>query len=159
VQSTVEALLEQLIASSTSERDKGDKFERLVRRFLEVDAYWSSRFAQVQMWTDWSGRDQRPDHGIDLVATDRETGQPVAVQCKFYGRDKYLAKPDIDSFLSESGKHPFAGRLIVSTTVGQAAQTALVPAHAFPTVTSLVSRTHAARAAARAARAQTGRLA
>ncbi|MDR1265747.1 MAG: DEAD/DEAH box helicase family protein [Propionibacteriaceae bacterium] len=116
MQSTVEALLGQLVASSTSERDKGDKFERLVRRFLAVDAPWAARFSEVFMWADWPGRDGRPDRGIDLVAVDRETGAPVAIQCKFYSRDHYLAKPDIDSFLAESGKHPFTGRLIVSTT-------------------------------------------
>ncbi|MDR1078608.1 MAG: DEAD/DEAH box helicase family protein, partial [Propionibacteriaceae bacterium] len=113
---TVEALLGQLAASATSERDKGDKFERLVRRFLAVDALWAARFSEVFMWADWPGRDGRPDRGVDLVAVDRETGAPVAVQCKFYSRDHYLTKPDIDSFLAESGKRPFAGRLIVSTT-------------------------------------------
>ncbi|MDR2348255.1 MAG: DEAD/DEAH box helicase family protein, partial [Bifidobacteriaceae bacterium] len=116
MQSTVEALLGQLAAAATSERDKGDLFERLVRRFLEVDASWSSRFAEVHMWADWPGRAGRPDHGIDLVAIERDSGEPVAVQCKFYAPDHYLTKPDIDSFLAESGKKPFVGRLVVSTT-------------------------------------------
>jgi len=116
MQSSVEALLADLAASATSERDKGDKFERLIRRFLAVDAGWAARFSEVFLWRDWPGRGDRPDRGIDLVAIERETGAPTAVQCKFYARDYYLTKPDIDSFLSESGKHPFAGRLIVSTT-------------------------------------------
>jgi len=114
--STVEALLAQLTASASSERDKGDRFERLVRKFLTLDTAWASRFSEVFMWTDWPGRGDRPDHGIDLVAIDAETGEPWAVQCKFYARDHYLTKPDVDTFLSESGKHPFVGRLIVSTT-------------------------------------------
>ena len=116
MQSSVEALLAQLAATATSERDKGDRFERLVRRFLMTDASWAARFSEVFMWTDWPGRGDQPDRGIDLVAIDTETGGPVAVQCKFYAPDHFLTKPDIDSFLSESGKHPFAGRLIVSTT-------------------------------------------
>ncbi|BBZ31200.1 hypothetical protein MMAD_54950 (plasmid) [Mycolicibacterium madagascariense] len=37
-------------------------------------------------------------------------------QCKFYEPDHVLGKPDVDSFLSASGKHPFAHRLIISTT-------------------------------------------
>ena len=116
VESNVEALLAKLVASATSERDKGDKFERLIRRWLTIDTQWASRFATVYMWADWPERAGRPDHGIDLVAVDRETGDPVAVQCKFYAPDHYVTKPDVDTFLSESGKHPFAGRLIVSST-------------------------------------------
>ena len=116
MQFTVEDLLAQLAATSASEREKGDKFERLVRRFLMVDTQWVARFSTVHMWADWPGHGNRPDHGIDLVAIDRETGTPVAVQCKFYAPDYYLKKPDIDSFLAESGKHPFTGRLIVSSS-------------------------------------------
>jgi predicted helicase len=116
MRSPVETLLARLAEAATSERDKGDRFERLVRRFLMVDAQWSARFSEVFMWSDWPERQGRPDRGVDLVAIERETGAPVAVQCKFYARDHYLTKPDIDSFLSESGKRPFSARLIVSTT-------------------------------------------
>ncbi|MDR1393605.1 MAG: DEAD/DEAH box helicase family protein [Bifidobacteriaceae bacterium] len=114
--STVEELLAGLSSSATSERDKGDKFERLVKRFLTVDAAWARRFSEVYLWSEWPDRAGQPDRGIDLVAVERETGALVAVQCKFYAPDHYLAKSDIDSFLSESGKHPFAARLVVSTT-------------------------------------------
>ncbi|MDR0593737.1 MAG: DEAD/DEAH box helicase family protein, partial [Bifidobacteriaceae bacterium] len=113
---TVEELLAGLASSATSGRDKGDRFERLVKRFLAVDAAWSQRFAEVYLWSEWPGRQNQPDRGIDLVAVERETGALVAVQCKFYAPGHYLTKPDIDSFLSESGKHPFAARLVVSTT-------------------------------------------
>ncbi|MDR1151303.1 MAG: DEAD/DEAH box helicase family protein, partial [Bifidobacteriaceae bacterium] len=116
MRSTVEGFLEQLAASASSERDKGDRFERLVRAFLTVDTGWAARFSEVFLWAEWPGRDGRPDRGIDLVAVERETGMPVAVQCKFYAADHYVTKPDVDSFLSESGKHPFVGRLIVATT-------------------------------------------
>lgn len=47
---------------------------------------------------------------------ERDTGDIVAIQCKFYDPAGTLAKPDIDSFLSASGKHPFRRRIIVSTT-------------------------------------------
>ena len=45
MQFTVEDLLAQLAATSASEREKGDKFERLVRRFLMVDTH---RYAPSQ---------------------------------------------------------------------------------------------------------------
>lgn len=112
----IDFILDKLYHSATSERDKGDKFERLIRKYLLVEPLFASRFDDVWRWMDWPERGNRPDRGIDLVARERETGDLVAVQCKFYDPAHYLTKPDIDSFLSESGKEPFRSRLVVSTT-------------------------------------------
>lgn len=112
----LEDVLDQLYYSATSEREKGDKFERLMLAFFKTDVQWADRFADVWMWTEWPERHGRRDNGIDLVAVDRATNETVAIQCKFYDPAHYLTKPDIDSFLAESGKDPFAQRLIVSTT-------------------------------------------
>ena len=62
------------------------------------------------MWrsVDWPGRDGKPDTGIDLVEQDRDSGELTAVQCKFYEPTHTLAKADIDSFFTASGKAPFA---------------------------------------------------
>jgi predicted helicase len=109
-------VLDKLYYSATDEHDKGDKFERLVRKFLLTEPVHADRFDEVWRWMDWPGRGKRPDHGIDLVARERETGDLVAVQCKFYDPAHYLTKPDIDSFLAESGHFPFRSRLVVSTT-------------------------------------------
>ncbi|WP_307858269.1 DEAD/DEAH box helicase [Cellulomonas fulva] len=112
----LEDVLDQLYYSATSEREKGDKFERLMLAFFKTDVQWADRFADVWMWSEWPERHGRRDNGIDLVAVDRATNETVAIQCKFYDPAHYLTKPDIDSFLSESGKAPFAQRLVVSTT-------------------------------------------
>lgn len=109
-------VLDKLYFSATDEHDKGDKFERLVRKWLLTEPVHADRFDEVWRWMDWPERGNRADRGIDLVARERETGQFVAVQCKFYDPAHYLTKPDIDSFLSESGKHPFRARIVVSTT-------------------------------------------
>lgn len=109
-------VLDKLYYSATDEHDKGDKFERLVRKFLLTEPLHADRFDEVWRWMDWPDRGKRPDHGIDLVARERDTGDLVAVQCKFYDPAHYLTKGDIDSFLAESGKHPFRSRLVVSTT-------------------------------------------
>jgi predicted helicase len=114
--STLEDVLDQLYFAAVNERDKGDKFERLMLQFFKTDLQWADRFADVWMWSDWPGRQGRPDTGIDLVATDAATGETVAIQCKFYDPTHYLQKEHIDSFLAASGKQPFAQRLIVSTT-------------------------------------------
>lgn len=113
---TVESLLTNLREASTSERDKGDRFEQLIQRWLLVEPLFEQRFDIVWPWMQWPDRGNQADRGIDLVAHERNTGDLVAVQCKFYEPDHYLTKPDIDSFLSESGKNPFRSRLIVSTT-------------------------------------------
>ena len=66
-------------------------------------------------WTGPTGL-AHGDHGIDLVARERESGDLVAIQCKFYDPGTTIYKHDIDSFLTESGKHPFKGRIVVTTT-------------------------------------------
>jgi predicted helicase len=112
----IQEVLEELDTSSTSGRDKGDKFERLIAAYLSADPSWSSRFSKVWLWNDWPGRAGKPDTGIDLVAQERETGALAAIQCKFYGPGHTLQKSDIDSFFTASGKSGFSSRLIVSTT-------------------------------------------
>jgi len=114
--STLEDVLDQLYYSATDERDKGDKFERLMLQFFKTDLFWTDRFSDVWMWMDWPERHGRKDMGIDLVAKDRVTGEAVAIQCKFFDPGATLYKQHIDSFLSESGKHPFAQRVVVTTT-------------------------------------------
>jgi predicted helicase len=115
--STIEEVLDQLYFSATGTRDQGDRFERMMLQFFKVDLAWSQQFDDVWLWMDWPVRPHgQGDHGIDLVARERETGDWVAIQCKFFDPGRTLYKHDIDSFLSESGKHPFKGRLIVTTT-------------------------------------------
>jgi predicted helicase len=114
--STIYRVLDDLRRFSTDERQKGDRFEDLMADFLVTDPTYGSRFAVVMKWTDWPGRGGRVDTGIDLVAQERETGDLCAIQCKFYDPDHHLAKEDLDSFFTESGKVPFKTRMVISTT-------------------------------------------
>jgi predicted helicase len=113
---TIHEVLDKLRSSATSERDKGARLEKLIREFLRIDPVYAEQFSDVWLWSDWPGREGRPDTGIDLVAVDRLTGGLVAIQCKFFAVNVTINKPDIDSFLSASGKEGFAERIIVSTT-------------------------------------------
>ncbi|WP_218835535.1 DEAD/DEAH box helicase [Streptomyces sp. SA15] len=114
---TVHDVLRVIREKSTTNRELGTAFERLMVRFLSTDPLWSEQFSRVWMYGEWPGaaKDQR-DVGIDLVAQERDTGALWAIQCKFYEPDHTVQKADIDSFFTASGKGGFAHRLIISTT-------------------------------------------
>jgi len=109
-------LLDKLYFTASDQHDKGSKFERLMRSYLQVDPAYVDRFSDVWLWKDWPGRNGKVDTGIDLVAKERETGALVAVQCKFYDPASTLQKHHIDSFFTALGKADFSYGLIVSTT-------------------------------------------
>ena len=113
---TIEDLLDKIYWGSGSQAEKGSRFEALMVAYLQTAAEYEGRFSDVKRWQEWEGRQGKADHGIDIVARDAATGGWCAVQCKFYDPDHHLNKPDIDSFLSASGKEGFTSRLIVSTT-------------------------------------------
>ena len=96
--------------------DRGTLFEKLMVRFFELDPALNQQYDTVWRWIDWPDRAGKPDTGIDLVARERDTGAYTAIQCKFYEPTHTLAKADIDSFFTASGKKPFTNRVIISTT-------------------------------------------
>ncbi len=110
-------LLETYRANALSERDKGTAFEKLVAAWLVMDPVQAQSFGRVDLWSDWARRQKqdRSDVGVDLVGT-RHDGELIAIQCKFFDRNRTIRKEDIDSFVSASGKEMFAERLIVETT-------------------------------------------
>jgi len=110
---TIHDLLAIYRAEARNTRDQGDRYERLIRAFLRTDPYYAQLFDTVWLWQEWPDRRGRPDTGIDLVAVEAETDAVWAIQCKFF-RDT-IEKSDLDSFFTESGKHPFDQRLIVAT--------------------------------------------
>lgn len=109
-------LLDKLYFAASDQHDKGSKFERLIRSYLQVDPAYVDRFSDVWLWKDWPGRNGKVDTGIDLVAKERDGGALVAVQCKFYDPASTLQKHHIDSFFTAAGKSEFSYGLIVSTT-------------------------------------------
>ena len=110
------ALLNEYRARATSEREKGTLFEELTRQFLLHDARFAHQFKEVYLWGEWPER-RTGDTGIDLVAIpNQQDSGPVAIQCKFYAPGHKVSKADIDTFLSASGKEPFARRIVVDTS-------------------------------------------
>lgn len=122
----LQTILNKFRTYSSSERDKGNKFENLIQAYLRTSPLYSNRFKIIWLWdefpyrNDFSGKDT----GIDLVA-ETVDGDFWAVQCKCYEENAYVDKGAIDSFISTSGKSfyngemqkvHFARRLWVSTS-------------------------------------------
>lgn len=120
---TIHDILSQFREAAQSNRDLGDKFERLIANYLLIDPQYADRLADVWLWSEWPDR-SGADVGIDLVARERGTGDYWAIQCKFYDPTHSIQKADIDSFFTASGKRfptkdgerGFSHRIIVSTT-------------------------------------------
>lgn len=115
---TIHELLNDLRKASLDERDKGDRFERLIKAYLSNEPEWTARFENVWLWSEWPGRGNRPDTGIDLVAERRDGEGLAAIQCKFYAEGHKVAKSDIDSFISASAKAEWTERYVFDTAAG-----------------------------------------
>ena len=114
-------VLKALDARAGTKREKGDFFEVLTKAFLEQDALYKEQFTGVWLWNDWPHRAGRPDTGVDLVAQNADDGEYTAIQCKFYAANEYIAKSEVDTFISASGivvtgGPRFTKRIFVSTT-------------------------------------------
>ena len=89
-------LLKKLKNESFSNREHGDRFERLIQLYLMTDPKYSPIFETVWMWNDFPYKNSlgvSVDTGIDLVALTKEN-EYWAIQCKFYGMDKTISKSD-----------------------------------------------------------------
>ena len=122
---TFQDILREFRQGSASEREKGGKFERLMRGYLLTSPIYAKTLKTVWMWHEFPFRSQfgGSDLGIDLVAQTYE-GEFWAIQCKCYLDGTAIDKAEVDSFLSTSGKSfitdarqvNFAHRLWISTT-------------------------------------------
>ena len=119
-------ILDKYRKISFSERDKGDRFERLMKAYLLTDPMYSSKFKKVWLWNEFPGKNDLggTDTGIDLVALTNE-GDYWAIQCKCFQEGSIIDKKAIDTFFSTSGRefkgedlktHRFSQRLWIDTT-------------------------------------------
>jgi predicted helicase len=119
---SIHDILDQLRSVAYDERDKGARFEQLMRAYLKTEPQYYELYDEVWLWSDYPRRNGRTDTGIDLVARARATGEYTAIQCKFFDPSTHVTKPMLDSFLSASGKFTddstpeFAARLVISTS-------------------------------------------
>ena len=119
-------ILDKYRRISFSEKDKGERFERLMKAYLLTDPKYTAKFQKVWLWSEFPDKDDLggSDTGIDLVALTIE-GDYWAIQCKCYQEGAVIDKPTVDTFLSTSSRtfkgenlktQSFAQRLWISTT-------------------------------------------
>lgn len=123
---TFKDILRKFRTESFTEKEKGTKFERLMRSWLLTDPRYNE-LEQVWLWEDFPGRKDfgGTDTGIDLVAKT-EMGDYWAIQCKCYAENSVIDKPAVDSFLATSSRKftnevtlqtaRFSNRVWISTT-------------------------------------------
>ena len=83
---------------SFSERDKGERFERLMQAFLKTAPMYAGLFEHVWLWADFPYKKTFSDRntGIDLVAQTHK-GDFWAIQCKCYSEETRIDKPAVDA--------------------------------------------------------------
>lgn len=101
-------------------RDKGTRFETLIRDWLTKEPTYRDLFSEVLTYKEWSNRHPElagsaRDIGIDLVGANTDDDGFTAIQCKFYSKDATVSKSGVDSFIAASNKSFFTKRFLVAT--------------------------------------------
>lgn len=118
-------ILKELEENSHSQRDKGTKFELLIKNWFLTTKLYSDNIKEIWLWDEFPYRNQfgGSDSGIDLIIHSLED-EYLAIQCKFYKENSEISKSDVDTFISTSSKlfeingetKKFSGRIFISTT-------------------------------------------
>ena len=118
VRNSFDSIIQSLETENMTQRDRGTLFEAIVTGYFKNEPMYSRLFEDVWMLKDVPEEYGIPkkDTGVDLVARNRDTGDLVAIQCKYYSKDTTIQKSHIDSFLNEVGKNYYAEGIIVSST-------------------------------------------
>jgi len=111
---------------SFSEKDKGARFEQLMKGYLLTNPIYENIFKTVWLWNEFPFKEEfgGSDTGIDLVALTKDN-EYWAIQCKCYQEETQIDKKEVDSFLATSSREfsietgqivRFSHRLWISTT-------------------------------------------
>lgn len=100
---SLQNILKKYGCESYSTRDKGSKFEALMKRYLETEPKYNTK--TIYLWSEFLYKDQfgGNDVGIDLVIIT-EDDEYWSVQCKCYGEKAYIQKHDVDTFYLHQAK-------------------------------------------------------
>lgn len=102
---TFKEVLNKFRKESFSEREKGYKFEKLIKAWFKTDSRYSNKLSEVWLWEEFPAKKDfgGKDLGIDLVAKT-DIGDYWAIQCKCYDEKAVINKEDVDSFLATSSR-------------------------------------------------------
>jgi predicted helicase len=118
IRHSFDKIIQDLEREDMVQRDRGTLFELLVTAYLKHEPMYARLFDEVWMLgsVPEEYRIPKKDTGVDLVARNRETGELIAIQCKYYSKDTTIQKSHIDSFLNEVGKSYYAEGIIITST-------------------------------------------
>ncbi|MGH0689591.1 DEAD/DEAH box helicase [Bacillus pacificus] len=118
IRHSFDKIIHDLEREDMVQRDRGTLFELLVTAYLKNEPMYARLFDEVWMLGEVPEQYGIPkkDTGVDLVARNRETGELIAIQCKYYSKDTTIQKSHIDSFLNEVGKSYYTEGIIVTST-------------------------------------------
>ena len=118
-------IFKELEENSHSKRDKGTRFELLIKNWFLTTKLYSDNIKEIWLWDEFPYKNQfgGSDSGIDLIIHNLED-EYLAIQCKFYKENTEISKSDVDTFISTSAKlfeinretKKFSGRVFISTT-------------------------------------------
>lgn len=88
-----------------NERNKGERFEELMKRFLKSYPLYANELKEVWLWNEFPYRKDfgGSDLGIDLVALT-VNDEYWSIQCKFYDEKTNINLDDISHFMVNSSR-------------------------------------------------------
>ena len=101
-----EEIIQRLNTEATSERDKGYKFELLIKNWLLYEKLYRENIDKIYLWSEFPLKKQfgsGQDIGIDIVATTKN-GEYWAIQCKCYDEGTLVSKEDVAKFVAASNR-------------------------------------------------------
>ena len=113
---TFKEVLQRFRTESFTEREKGAKFEKLIKKWFQTDPRYADKLQEVWLWEEFPGKKDfgGKDLGIDLVAKT-DLGDYWAIQCKCYDEKAIISKAVVDSFISTAHR-AFIDDLTLKTT-------------------------------------------
>ncbi|WP_347154289.1 DEAD/DEAH box helicase family protein, partial [Parabacteroides distasonis] len=113
---TFKEVLQRFRTGSFTEREKGAKFEKLMKRWFQTDPRYADKLQEVWLWEEFPEKKDfgGKDLGIDLVAKT-DLGDYWAIQCKCYDEKAVISKAVVDSFISTAHR-AFIDDLTLKTT-------------------------------------------
>lgn len=113
---TFKEVLQRFRTESFTEREKGAKFEKLIKKWFQTDPRYADKLQEVWLWEEFPGKKDfgGKDLGIDLVVKT-DLGDYWAIQCKCYDEKAIISKAVVDSFISTAHR-AFIDDLTLKTT-------------------------------------------